>query len=146
MVATLIRSIFGQPDADQVLAHDARVVEQSSERWADTADMLTDAAGDILALRHLPEGALAPCDLVEQSQERLNREICRRTGVVGIFPNRAVAIRLVGAVLAEQHEEWAVARRYMGVESLTKARLRVRSGTGEEVELAEPADVSWNIE
>ena len=141
MVATLIRSIFDQPDAEQVHLQHARVVEQLAERFGDAADMLISAEADILAFSGFPKEHWRQI-WSNNPQERLNKEIRRRTDVVGIFPNRAAVIRLVGAVLAEQHDEWAVARRYMGIESLAKARLQVLVGTSEEVNLAELADVS----
>jgi hypothetical protein len=124
MVATLVRTIFEQPDAEQVWAQHARVVEQLEGRFADAAAMLVDAAGDILAFAAFPVEHWSAIRS-NNPQERLNKELRRRTDVVGIFPNRAAIVRLVGAVLAEQHDEWAVARRYMSADSLTRARLRV---------------------
>jgi transposase-like protein len=127
MVATLVRSIFEQPDADTTWAQHARVVAQLEERFADAAVMLVDAAPDVLAFTAFPKEHWRQIRS-NNPQERLNKELRRRTDVVGIFPNRSSMIRLVGAVLAEQHDEWAVARRYMSAESLTKARMRIIDG------------------
>jgi transposase-like protein len=132
MVATLVRTIFAQPDAASVWAQHARVVEQLEERFPDAATHLADAATDVLAFTAFPKEHWRQI-WSNNPQERLNKELRRRTDVVGIFPNRDAVIRLVGAVLAEQHDEWAVARRYMSADSLTKARLRVIDGDLEEV-------------
>lgn len=131
-VAAMVRSIFAQPDAHQVAAQLARVSDELAGRFPDAAQLLEQAGPDITAF------ASFPTELWRQiwsnnPQERLNREVRRRTEVVGIFPNRAAIIRLVGAVLAECHDEWQVARRYMGVESLAKTRMSLIDGDGEEV-------------
>ena len=131
LVATLVRTIFEQPDATQVHAQHARVVEQLTDRFPEAAAMLVDAAQELLAFASFPREHWRQI-WSNNPQERLNKELRRRTDVVGIFPNRPAVVRLVGAVLAEQHDEWAVARRYMSVESLAKARLRPIDTTGKE--------------
>lgn len=121
LVATLVRSIYAQPNAAEVWAQHGRVVEQLEKRFTQAAAMLAEAADDILAFTAFPK-AMWRQIWSNNPQERLNREIRRRTDVVGIFPNRPAIIRLVGAVLAEQNDEWAVARRYMSAEALEQAQ------------------------
>jgi putative transposase len=121
-VATLVRTVFDQPDADAVRAQFARVVAAIEEKFPAAAEHLDDARADLLAFTVFPREIWRQI-WSNNPQERLNKEIRRRTDVVGIFPNRAAIIRLVGAVLAEQTDEWTEARRYMGLEILAKARL-----------------------
>jgi putative transposase len=123
MVATLVRSIWAQPDAETTWAQHGRVVEQLTEKFPAAAEMLADAGPDILAFAPFPKTHWKQI-WSNNPQERLNKELRRRSDVVGIFPNRAAVIRLLGAVLAEQHDEWAVARRYMSMESLIATALQ----------------------
>jgi putative transposase len=122
MIATMVRSIFEQPDRDATWSQLGDVVDKLTQAgFVDTAIMLLDAADDILAFTVFPVEHW-PKIRSNNPQERLNKEIRRRTDVVGIFPSRAAVIRLVGALLAEQTDEWAIARRYMTAETLNKTR------------------------
>jgi putative transposase len=119
-VATMVRTIFAQPDGATVVEQHRRIVDQLEQRFPDAAALLEEAAADLLAFTAFPKEHWRQV-WSNNSLERLNKEIRRRTDVVGIFPNRAAVTRLVGAVLAEQHDEWIVARRYMSADSITKA-------------------------
>jgi putative transposase len=118
MIATLVRSIFEQPDRDATWSQLGDVIDKLTVAgFADAASYILDAADDILAFTAFPTEHW-PKIRSNNPQERLNKEIRRRTDVVGIFPNRPAVVRLVGAILAEQTDQWAIAKRYMSVESL----------------------------
>jgi transposase-like protein len=120
-VATMVRTIFAQPDAVTVHEQHARIVDQLGGRFPQAATLLDEAAAELLAFTSFPKEHWRQL-WSNNSLERLNKEIRRRTDVVGIFPDRASIVRLVGAVLAEQHDEWMVgSRRYMSIESIAKA-------------------------
>lgn len=121
-VKAMLHSVYDQPDARSVYAQFDRLLDYVEEKLPDTHDHLDRAREDILAFSEFPK------DVWQQiwsnnPNERLNREIRRRTDSVGIFPNRDAITRLVGAVLAEQSDEWAEGRRYLGLEVLARCRL-----------------------
>lgn len=136
-VSTLVRTIFEQPDAASVRAQHRHVVEALEAKFSTAAAHLDDARDDILAFTAFPREIWRQV-WSNNPQERLNKEIRRRTGVAGIFPDRPAIIRLAGAVLAEQNDEWEEARRYMGLEILAACH---KAG-----ETAEANDSSVTIE
>jgi len=119
MVAATIRTVFFQPDADSARATWRKVADGFRSRWPKLATLLDAAEDEVLAYLAFPQEHWRQV-WSNNPQERLNKEVKRRTDVVGIFPNDRAIIRLVGSILAEQHDEWAVARRYFSVESLAK--------------------------
>jgi transposase-like protein len=123
-VATQVRTIFDQADTDAVCAQYERVVAGLGEKYPAAAEHLDAARDELLAFTDYPREIWRQI-WSNNPQERLNKEIRRRTDVVGIFPGRDALIRLVGAVLAEQSDEWTEGRRYMGLDVLARSRVRI---------------------
>jgi putative transposase len=121
MVAATVRTVFAQPDAASAREQWRKVADSLRARFPRAAALLDEAEQDVLAYAGFPREHWRQI-WSNNPLERLNKEVKRRTDVVGIFPNDRAAIRLVGAVLAEQHDEWQVARRYFSAESLAKLR------------------------
>jgi putative transposase len=120
-VRTLLHSVFDQADTESVAAQYDRMLDTLSEKLPKVADHLDAARADLLAFTTFPKQIWRQI-WSNNPQERLNKEIRRRTDVVGIFPDRSAIIRLVGAVLAEQHDEWIEGRRYLGLDVLARSR------------------------
>jgi len=120
-VKALLHSVYDQPDADAVHAQFDRVVDALHGKLPAVAEHIENARADILAFTAFPKEIWRQI-WSNNPNERLNREIRRRTDVVGIFPDRPSIIRLVGAVLAEQHDEWAEGRRYLGLDVLARSQ------------------------
>lgn len=119
MVAATIRTVFAQPDAQTAREQWRRVADGFRARWPRLAHLMDEAEADVLAYLAFPAEHWRKV-WSNNPLERVNKEVKRRTDVIGIFPNEAAVIRLVGAILSEQHDEWQVARRYLSAESLAR--------------------------
>lgn len=121
MVAATVRSIFAQPDRARARAQLGTVIETLAERFPAVVELLIEAEDEGLTFYDFPaehRRQIASTNPLE----RLNKELKRRSAVVGIFPNRAAGVRLLGAVLMEQHEEWLVGRCYFSETSMRRLR------------------------
>lgn len=139
-VKALLHSVYDQPDAEAVHSQFDRILDALDGKLPAVAEHLEAARADILAFTAFPQEVWRQI-WSNNPNERLNREIRRRTDVVGIFPDRPSIIRLVGAVLAEQHDEWAEGRRYLGLDILTKCRAVTEPVTDSE-EVPDPLAIS----
>ncbi len=139
MVAAAIRTIFAQPDAAHVSEQFEVIATMLARSHPKVADMLTDAREDLLAFTAFPASHWKKI-WSTNPLERLNKEVKRRTDVVGVFPNPAALLRLAGAVLVEAHDEWAATdRRYLSERSMAQlaAMTTLTSITGQEVDAPE---------
>ena len=135
-IAAIVRTIFAQPDYASSMVQLHKVADGLRARLPQAAALLEDAAEDILAHKHFPEEHRRQLHSTNPL-ERLNKEIKRRSNVVGIFPNVRATIRLVGAILLEQDDEWAVAeRRYFSAESMKRLLTPLTAATDHELLMA----------
>jgi len=119
MVGATIRTVFAQPDAASAREQWRRVADGFCSRFPRLACLMEEAEEDVLSYAAFPTEHWQKI-WSNNPLERLNKEVKRRTNVVGIFPNEAAVVRLVGAVLCEQHDEWQVSKRYFSAGSLAK--------------------------
>ena len=119
MVSAAFRSIFALGTAAEVEARWDEVTDTLAQRFPKAAESMLGARTDVLAFAAFPAAHWRKI-WSNNPLERLNKEVKRRSNVVGIFPNDAAAICLIGAVLADQHDEWAIARRYLSETSMAR--------------------------
>jgi transposase-like protein len=135
-VKTMLHSVYDQPDAKAVHAQFDKLLDSVGEKLPAVAEHLDAARADVLAFTSFPNQIWRQI-WSNNPNERLNKEIRRRTDVVGIFPDRDAVTRLVGAVLAEQHDEWVEGRRYLGIDVLARAQAITTTDTTPDAELPE---------
>ena len=131
-VKAMLHSVYDQPDATAVHAQFNRLLDYVEEKLPEVHEHLDTARTDILAFTGFPKDVWTQI-WSNNPAERLNREIRRRTDAVGIFPTREAIVRLVGAVLAEETDEWAEGRRYLGLEVLARCRVNPVPTTDTEI-------------
>jgi len=119
MVAAALRNAFDQPNRDAAKAQWQKLIDAFVDPADKLAKLMREAEHDVLAFMSFPSDHWSQLHSTN-SLERLNKEVKRRTNVVGIFPNDDAIVRLVGALLLEQNDEWAVTRRYMSLETVAK--------------------------